>query len=42
LPTIDVNAVTNNISARAKQRVDSLGRTMTVKPPSFDKPKDQP
>ena len=42
LPSIDVNAVTNTIGEKAKQRVDSLGRTMTVKPPSFDKPKGQP
>lgn len=39
LPTIDVNAVTKNMTEKAKQRVDSVGRTITVKPPTFDKPK---
>ena len=39
LPNIDVNAVTKNMAEKAKQRVDSVGRTITVKPPTFDKPK---
>lgn len=39
LPNIDVNAVTRNMTEKAKQRVDSVGRTITVKPPTFDKPK---
>jgi len=39
LPNIDVNAVTKNMAAKAKERVDSLGRTITVKPPTFDKSK---
>lgn len=39
LPKIDVNAVTRNMTEKAKERVDSVGRTITVKPPTFDKPK---
>jgi hypothetical protein len=27
------------MAAKAKERVDSLGRTITVKPPTFDKSK---
>ena len=38
LPHIDVN-VTNGMAEKAKQRVDSVGRAMTVKPPTFDKGK---
>jgi hypothetical protein len=39
LPTIDLNAATNSITEKAKQRVDSVGRAITVKPPTFDKSK---
>ena len=39
IPNIDVNAVTRSMTEKAKARVDSVGRTITVKPPTFDKPK---
>lgn len=39
LPNIDVNAATKNMTEKAKARIDSVGRAITVKPPTFDKPK---
>lgn len=39
LPTIDLNAAANSVTEKAKQRVDSVGRAITVKPPTFDKSK---
>jgi len=39
LPNIDVNAVTNRMTEKAKERVDSVGRAITVKPPTFEKSK---
>ncbi|HEX6807732.1 MAG TPA: tetratricopeptide repeat protein [Gemmatimonadaceae bacterium] len=39
IPNIDVNAVTKNMTEKAKARIDSVGRAITVKPPTFDKPK---
>lgn len=39
LPNIDINAATKNATEKAKERVDSVGRTITVKPPTFDKSK---
>lgn len=39
LPNIDLNSVTNSVTEKAKQRVDSVGRAITVKPPTFDKAK---
>lgn len=38
LPKINVDRVTNDITQKARARIDSVGRTITVKPPSFEKP----
>ena len=39
LPKIrNVDKVTNAIGERATNRVDSLSRTVTIKPPTFGKP----
>ena len=38
LPKINVDRVANRIGQSAREHMDSLGRTITVKPPSFGKP----